>query len=399
MPTSPLTDIPRDDLNQMAGLYIHIPFCKKKCSYCDFFSIADVSLKEPFLKALQQEMTMVSQTSSLCFDTLYIGGGTPSLLTPGEVSAIIQKAKAEFRFAEQTEVTLEVNPGTLDPGGLEQYCFAGVNRVNIGVQSFDSRNLEFLGRIHSVNDAVDAIDWSRRAGFHSIGVDLIYGLPDQNRHRWLLDLDRILHFEPEHISCYMLTYEPGTLMMENLNKRVFRPLSEDQGAVLFEATHRYLEKNGYMGYEVSNFSRLESKRNVDNRSKHNRKYWNFSPYLGMGPSAHSYLNHTRYWNHRNVKGYIDAISKGMLPVAEKEVLTETQQMIETIYLGLRTKEGISIRYFERTFGISFRKIFDKTIEALIEEKMIGISEKRCFLTQKGMVFSDSIANRFIQVLP
>lgn len=383
----------------MAGLYIHIPFCKKKCPYCDFFSITDVSLKVLFLKALQKEMTMISQTTSLFFDTLYIGGGTPSLLTPVEVSTIIQKAKAAFRFVQQTEVTLEVNPGALDPGELEQYCFAGVNRINIGVQSFDSHNLKFLGRIHRANDAVDAIKWSRRAGFQSIGIDLIYGLPGQNKRRWLSDLDHTLHFEPEHISCYMLTYEHGTLMAENLNKGSFRSLSEDRGAVLFQATHHFLERNGYKGYELSNFARIDTEKNVDNRSKHNRKYWNFSPYLGMGPSAHSYLNRMRYWNQRNVKAYIDALSTGMLPVAGKEVLTETQQMIEAIYLGLRTKEGISIPHFDRTFGISFRQIFDETGKALIEQKMIVMSEKRCFLTPKGMVLSDSIVNRFIQALP
>lgn len=400
MPSSPLCHHPRDNPASRAGLYVHIPFCKKRCPYCDFYSVTDLALKEPFLTALEREMSIRSHTThNLIFDTLYIGGGTPSLIRPAEVDRIIRLAKAVFRLAAQVEVTLEVNPGTIDSRQLSQYVSAGVNRIHIGVQSFDPRNLELLGRIHGVKDAENALRWSRKAGFKTVGMDLIYGLPDQQKDQWIQDLKRALDFEPEHISCYMLTYEPGTRMTQNRDWGFFTALSQSRSAALFEATHRFLKENGYLAYELSNFARLDADKTVDNRSKHNQKYWHFLPYLGMGPSAHSYVNRTRWWNQPDVRAYVETIQAGRLPVAETEDLTQTQQMIETIYLGLRTAEGVSIRQFDAAFGISFHQVFEKPLEALMGQDAINIFENRCFLTQKGKVLADSITDQLIQALP
>lgn len=320
-------------------------------------------------------------------------------MRPVEVGRIIDHAKTVFRIAPPAEVTLEVNPGTVNLRQLEQYVSAGVNRVHIGIQSFDPDHLKFLGRIHGAKDAADALEWSRRAGFKTVGLDLIYGLPGQKRGQWVRDLTYALDFEPEHISCYMLTYEPRTRMTRNRDQGILDALPQNRRAVLFETTHRFLEENGYAGYELSNFARLDVGKDVSNRSRHNQKYWHFLPYLGMGPSAHSYVNRTRWWNRPDVTAYIKAIRSGRLPVAETEVLTRPQQMIETIYLGLRTDEGVSIEKFDRLFGISFQEVLEEPLTALISQGLVKISEDGCFLSQKGKVLADSIAERLIQELP
>ncbi len=378
-----------EDHIEPAGLYIHVPFCVKKCPYCDFYSIEDHTLIQAYIEALLYEMFMVSDTS-LLFDTIYFGGGTPSVLTSENISRIIEVANRTFQFQNNTEITLEVNPGTVTPGRLKGYGQAGVNRLNIGVQSFDERNLQFLGRIHSANEAVLAVELADREGFANIGLDLIYGVPGQTKESWLSDLRMAINLKPEHLSCYMLTYEPGTQMERDMLAHRFEQLDEGLSGALFKKTIDFLDSNGYFQYEVSNFAR-----SVEGMSRHNRKYWSFVPYIGLGPSAHSFNNSVRYWNIRSVKKYIREANAGRQPVDAKEVLNRDQRIMEAIFLGLRQKEGITIDTFNKICEVDFIKIFGEVISDLKKKGFLKLSQNKCSLTKKGMLFLDSIVSIFV----
>ncbi len=367
--------------SQPAGLYIHIPFCLKKCPYCDFYSITDLSLRPAFLDALASEMNMTRKLDKV-FDTLYIGGGTPSVLNIKIIDNIIKTAHECFNIPSNAEITLEVNPGTVTLEQLKGYRQAGVNRVNMGVQSFNSANLDFLARIHSAKDARMAVKWAQKAGYENIGLDLIYGIPDQTKSSWLKDLHSALEFHPQHLSCYMLSFEPGTPMHKDLQNRIFNPLPEHLVCELFETTRSFLNANGYVQYETSNFAHEvidESgiKSAQSNLSRHNVKYWNFSPYIGLGPSAHSFIEPQRFWNHSNVKKYIQELSKGRLPRAGKESLSREQLMIEAVYLGLRQTKGIVVDAFDKKFSVNFKAMFTGVIADLEQKGLVKMSQNRC----------------------
>ena len=378
-----------------AGLYIHIPFCVKKCPYCDFYSITDRSLLPAFADALISEMRM-TRDQNLTFDTLYMGGGTPSILDTKTIGQIIETARQSYEILPLAEITLEVNPGTVSLKQFEEYRCSGINRINIGVQSFDSLNLQFLGRIHSGRDAYAAITWARRAGFENIGLDLIYGIPNQTKTSWLKDLKLAIESEPRHLSCYMLSFEPGTPLYTDLQKDRLRPLAEPRVCEMFEITLEFLSDHGYVQYEISNFAResLNSsglKSSEPNRSQHNMKYWNFAPYIGLGPSAHSFLKPKRYWNYADVKEYIQDLDAGTLPRAGEEQLSMEQFIIEAIYLGLRQTQGILIDGFDKKFDVSFKAMFEESLNRLEAEGLIKLTQNRCALTTRGMLYLDSIA--------
>jgi len=376
---------------KQTGIYVRIPFCIKKCPYCDFYSITDQSLKQPFIEALIREMQMVSSPSLVC-DTLYFGGGTPSVFKAKNIERIIENAYRLFNFLHDTEITIEVNPGTVKHEHLTEYKSVGINRINIGVQSFNDEFLNFLGRIHSSNDADLTIRGARKAGFDNIGIDLIYGIPGQTKKMWLSDLQSAIEFEPEHLSCYMLTYEKGTPLDRERRQGRFKPVADSLLAELFETTMEYLTAHGYVQYEISNFAK-----NASRISRHNFKYWSFSPYLGFGPSAHSFIEPRRYWNCRSVKKYIENIKEGRVPIEEKELLSKEQRMMEMIYLGLRKTDGIDIDAIDENLGINFRQIFAEKIKQLEEDGYIlPIQPKNhCALSRKGMLFLDSIAPMFM----
>jgi oxygen-independent coproporphyrinogen-3 oxidase len=381
-----------------AGLYIHIPFCVKKCPYCDFYSITDGSLYPAFMNALISEMRM-TRDPNLTFDTLYMGGGTPSVLDAKTIKKIIETARQSYEILPHAEITLEVNPGTVSLKQFEGYRCSGVNRVNIGVQSFDPVNLQFLGRIHSGDDAHAAVTWAQKAGFENLGLDLIYGIPNQTKKLWLKDLKLAIEFEPRHLSCYMLSFEPGTPLYNDLQEDRLKPLAESQVCELFETTLEFLSDHGYVQYEISNFAHKSInssglKSAECNRSRHNMKYWNFIPYIGLGPSAHSFLEPKRYWNCADVEKYIQDLNAGRLPRAGEERLSMEQLMIEAIYLGLRQTKGILIDVFDKKFGVTFKTMFKDTIDVLESKGLIELSQNRCALTSRGMLYLDSIAAMF-----
>ncbi len=374
------------------GVYLHIPFCKKKCPYCGFYSITDLGLTDSFIKAAKKEMSLI-EIPSAPVDSIYFGGGTPSLLDVCDICVLLDEIRRRFQVAQDVEITLEANPGTLSCEKLLGYQRAGVNRLNIGVQSFQDAMLGFLGRIHEASQGFDAFYAARDAGFQNIGMDLIYGLPGQTPGLWREDLERAIRLSPEHLSCYMLTYEPGTPMEADLKKGAFRPLSESAAADLFDLTGRFLEDRGYFRYEVSNFSI-----SFRTRSRHNLKYWSRDPYIGLGPSAHSFVENRRFWNVRSVEEYLKQVESGRAPVAGMEVLDDRQQMMEAISLGFRCTDGIRVEAFENRFGVDFQGLFKEVI--LFYESMgyLRFADGRCRLTPKGIRFADGIAQGFVDRL-
>lgn len=377
---------------QAGGIYVHIPYCVRKCPYCDFYSSVDHSSVPLFLECLEREIAMVGDTD-LVFDTIYFGGGTPSILAPEDIARIIETIHRHFHIRADVETTLEVNPGTVTREGLAKYRRAGVNRLNIGVQSFNSANLEFLGRIHSVEEAASAIEWARQAGYDNIGIDLIYGLPGQSKRTWLADLNRAVEAEVSHLSCYILTCESETPLGRDVDAGLTK--MPDDGAVreLFDTTIEFLTNNGFRQYEISNFGRQTTDGDDANYSRHNQKYWSLAPYLGLGPSAHSFRSPERRWNHRSIETYVSQIRAGKSPIAEKETLTREQMIMEAIYLGLRTTRGVDLEEFEKMFKIRFEDVFKPEISNFKQEGLLKLTDTCCALTPKGLAYHDSIAAR------
>ncbi|MFC1505190.1 radical SAM family heme chaperone HemW [Thermodesulfobacteriota bacterium] len=377
-----------------SGLYIHIPFCVRKCPYCDFCSITDSSLQTPYVEALLLEIQMHAPQATI-FDTLYLGGGTPSILAVTAIERILGAVGRAYNFQVQAEITIEINPGTIDTRTLSAYRRAGINRVNIGVQSFEPANLIFLGRIHSAAQSVAAIKAAREAGFDNIGIDLIYGLPDQTESAWQADLVKALEFQPEHLACYMLTYESGTPLDEaRQNGRVI-PLTEDRSARLLALTQQILTPRDYAQYEISNFARIVHGDPDTFRSRHNLKYWSMAPYLGLGPGAHSYAHPIRWWNLEQVPAYIAALDAGRRPIAGRERLNREQQMMEALYLGLRKTVGIDVAAFEKRFAVDFKGHLGQPLADMAQEGVLTLSDNRCALTPKGMRLLDSVLARLV----
>ncbi|MFW5901873.1 MAG: radical SAM family heme chaperone HemW, partial [Thermodesulfobacteriota bacterium] len=368
-----------------------------KCPYCDFYSITDTASRmeewmDAWLAACLDEIRMAEKPCGMA-DTIYMGGGTPSLLGARRIGRLLDGIGAHFAMGTDIEVTLEVNPGTVNADVLRDYRAAGVNRLNIGVQTFDDENLRFLGRIHSSEEAFRSVRGAQQTGFDNIGLDLIYALPGQTRKAWQKDLETALAFSPAHLSCYSLTYAPGTPMTQALERGEFDPLPEEACADLFLFTHDLLASRGYPPYEISNFAR-----NAFSQSRHNRKYWEDAAYIGLGPAAHSYNRGRRWWNVASVDGYADLLRAGRLPVLETERLSAAQMMIEAVYLGLRRTAGISTEDFASRFGVDFKIRFADALDHYLKAGCLCLTPDTCTLTRTGMLYADTIAAGFIDCL-
>ncbi len=376
------------------GIYIHVPFCRAKCPYCDFYSVTDHGLIPDYIEALLAELNLYRHGVPRA-DTLYFGGGTPSVMAPRQIARILDAVHDCFSVAPDVEVTLEVNPGTVNKSALAAYREAGINRLNIGLQSIDDQVLIFLGRIHSAKDGVDTYRWSRDVGFDNVGLDLIYGVPGQTRNRWEAQMADIVELAPEHLSCYTLTMEPGTPMTAMVQNGQIQPLDERTAGELFSATATYLNRNGYHQYEISNFARNTAGGTIDWRSRHNRKYWTFAPYLGFGPAAHSFLDNRRWWNHRSLDYYLADLKAGKRPVAETETLTREQQIIEYVYLGLRQTDGIDAMGFASRYNADFFDHFEPAATRLVSEGLVEKTSERIRLTDRGMRYLESVVDRLL----
>ena len=375
-----------------AGIYIHIPFCERKCRYCDFYSVEAPGRFGTYRTGVLAEISR-RREAAFAVDSIAFGGGTPSLLPPAFYAQLLEALDAAFPLADDIEVTLEANPGTVDPSSLAGYRRAGVNRINLGVQSFDDGQLRFLGRIHSAAQAREAVAMARRAGFDNLGIDLIYGLPGQTVPAWQSNLAQALSLAPDHLACYVLTYAPNTPLMADRRAAGHRPADEATVAALFEATAETLDAAGFDHYEISNHAAAAGR-----RSRHNLKYWTRAPYLGFGPSAHSFQPPRRSWNVADLAVYLERLARGVRPEDEGEELTRTQEMIETVFLGLRLAAGIDLAAFARQFGMPLEERAAAVLPALVADGFLLQTPDRLMPTRKGMRFHDSISARLTGVL-
>ena len=371
--------------NEQAGLYIHIPFCKSKCGYCSFYSVKSLNLIPDFTSALKKEMKLYTKLFK-SFDTVYFGGGTPSLLTPQQIKLILKTVSKFYKIDPGAEITLEVNPGDMTLEYFRALRSLGINRLNIGIQSLDNQLLKYLGRRHSASDALASMDAAREAGFTNIGIDLIYGVQQQNLKSWDKTLQKAITLKPEHISCYQLSLAPKTPLYQTYQNQSIKLPSNEQQAKYFFSTSETLENAGYLHYEVSNFARAESL-----KSKHNMKYWQHAPYLGLGPAAHSFLHNKRWWNKPAVASYIKDILKNKMPVEEQESLTPSQLQLEALFLGLRTHAGIDLNLYKTKYAADLLEDKKSIIASLIINNLVEIKDGFLRPTRAGMAVADSLA--------
>jgi oxygen-independent coproporphyrinogen-3 oxidase len=380
--------------NYLPGLYIHIPFCKCKCPYCDFYSVIDETLISAYLAALDAESRLYREQFP-AFDSLFLGGGTPSLLNAGQLGALMASLRRQFAFAPDTEITLEANPDDITADKLAVFRELGINRLSLGVQSFDEAELRFLGRRHTAGQTLAAIDLIRVAGFTNLGLDLMYGLPGQSLDAWTHTLETALSFNPEHLSCYQLTIEVGgtpalrTPMARRVARGEISLPDEESQREFFLLTANFLTARGYIHYEVANFARQGPQAgSLCYCCRHNLKYWTRTPYLGLGPAAHSFDGRRRWWNVSSVGDYCSSLNTGAAPVAGEETLTPEQVRLETLALGFRTREGVSLATIrERPGG-------DAMVAALTQAGLVRVDGGRVIATAQGLVVADRLALEF-----
>ena len=372
----------------MAGIYVHIPFCKQACHYCNFHFSTTLASKDAFIEALLKEITLRKDyLQNEEVNTIYFGGGTPSLLKVQEINQIIKTISGSFRLGGDLEITLEVNPDDIaskDLRFLTDLRSTGINRISIGIQSFDSEDLKFMNRSHCNEQALRAIENCLNSGYHNINADLIYGTPTLTDKNWEHNLFRLVDFEVPHISAYALTVEEKTALHSFIKKGEIKAIDDVKVAAQFEMLVEILTNNNFMHYEISNFA-IEGF-----ISRHNTSYWQNQNYLGFGPSAHSYNGNTRQWNVANNRRYIDQIMKN-IPDFELETLSLKNKYNEYILTSLRTMWGIDLFYLKENFGKAIGKHFLKQVQKHINNSIFLI-DKNYILTKDGKLFADRIAS-------
>lgn len=370
----------------MAGIYVHIPFCGYACSYCDFYFTTHLNFKNDFLKALFKEIDFrKSFLKNETVNTIYFGGGTPSKLTAEEITSIINKLNDCFEVNPNAEITLEANPDDINLDTAKQYRAAGLNRLSMGIQSFHNTELDLLGRQHSAQKAIDAVEAIREAGFDNFNLDLIYGVPNSDLDSWNENLEQIIALGPNHISSYCLTIEEGTKLDYQIKKgRVTLP-NEEIIVKQFKLLIQKLNNAGYEHYEISNFAK------PGKLSKHNTSYWSGVQYLGLGPSAHSYDGVNRYFNVANSPKYIEQIKKG-IPEIERETLSINDQFNEFVMTRLRTHWGISKSKIKKLYGDSHLAQLKTDINCYLNSGDLKEDSDSIKLTEKGKLIADKIAS-------
>ena len=354
-----------------AGLYIHVPFCASKCPYCDFFSVAETDKIDSWLEALCRELELYREQFPR-FETVYLGGGTPSLLSDLQLGILMDHIRRSVLIDDGAEYTIEVNPDDVSREKAHALKALGFNRLSIGVQSFDDRLLGLLKRRHNAEQACAAIEHAAVAGFDSISLDLMFGLPGQD---WEGELAQAVGFEPGHLSCYQLTVKPGTPFHALHQSGELEIASDETLVQLFMLTDTILENFSYVHYEVSNFAR-----DAEHEARHNSRYWQHLPYLGLGPSAHSFDGHTRWWNTSSLPEYCSSLAAGS-PVAGRETLNPEQLRLERLMLGMRTQRGIAVEDVRADASV---------LERLETAGLVVVQDGRVMPTARGMLFADRL---------
>ena len=416
----------------MAGIYIHIPFCKSKCGYCGFYSRPSLKLNDKFLEALKEEIVarkdylkpgchcgLDPQSPKLegshdipSISTIYFGGGTPSLLSMTEIESLLSLINKHYPIDSNAEITLEANPDTLSPEYLQALRQMGVNRLSIGIQSFFDNDLRYLGRRHDAHHARQCLDWAKQAGFENISIDLIYGLPTSNAEQWNQNLDIFFAYDLPHLSAYALTLEPNSILTKQIELGKAMPITDDDALHDYDILCHRTKENGFLHYEISNFCKSRM------HSKHNASYWFGTPYLGLGPSAHSYDGASRQWNVASVEHYCDAIrhcedrsnpdielssldcfivpprndaKRVQEPFVEIERLTSEQLYNEYVMLRLRTHWGIDLKWLKREMGERFSTYCERQAQPLVAQGRLSQTREFLYLTDAQMLFADGVA--------
>ena len=400
----------------MAGIYIHVPFCKSKCGYCGFYSLPSLKQKACFLEALKAEI--VRQKDYLqCGElrakpvmrpalkddhdiapihTLYFGGGTPSLLSVNEIGDILHLIRDIYTVTNDAEITLEANPDTLSLEYLQGLRNIGVNRLSIGIQSFFDNDLQYLGRKHDSSHAKQCLEWAKQSGFSNISIDLIYGLPSSNAKQWSQNLDIFFSYCLPHLSAYALTLERNSILTKQIEQGKTLPINDDDALRDYDILCQRTKEKGYLHYEISNFCHMGM------HSKHNASYWFGTPYLGLGPSAHSFDGHSRQWNVASVEKYCQNVSEpadaehgrnAEEPTLEKEHLSPEQLYDEYVMLRLRTHWGIDLKWLKREMGERFSSYCEQQALPLVAQGIISQTREFLYLNDQQMLFADGIAEK------
>ena len=374
----------------MAGIYIHIPFCKRACHYCNFHFSVSQNLLPQMVDAIMQEAELRNDYINENISTVYFGGGTPSLLSIGNLQLIIDKIYSLFDVDADAEITLEANPDDINEEKLKDWKTVGINRLSIGVQSFFEDDLEWMNRAHNATQAYKSIELAMQHNFNNISIDLIYGTPYLTDEQWLQNLETAKQLNVPHLSCYALTVEPNTALQKMIALHKKENVDAEKQSRHFEILMQWASENNYEHYEISNFAKPGF------RSKHNSSYWQGKPYLGLGPSAHSYNGTSRQWNVANNALYIESINENIVPF-EIETLTSTQKINEYIMTALRTVEGITT---ERLNTLSNEKIISSIMndaQKFIQQNLMVTENGALILTKKGKLFADGIAADLFRV--
>jgi len=372
-------------LEHMASIYIHIPFCKQACHYCDFHFSTTMGKKEEMITAIISELEMrKAEFENDEVSNLYFGGGTPSVLNTAEIEQIIDACYAHYKIQEDPEITLEANPDDLTEQKIRELAASPINRLSIGVQSFYEEDLKLMNRAHNAQEAIDCLRLTR-ASFPNSSLDLIYGIPGMSNERWEENIDKALALDLPHISAYALTVEPKTALENFIKKGIVPPVEDEVAQEHHELLIRKMEAAGYENYEFSNFAK------PGYHSRNNTAYWQGKKYIGIGPSAHSYNGKRRAWNINNNPKYIKAIAAGELP-QEVEELSLTDQYNEYVMTRLRTQYGVSLLEIKTQYGERFYNYFLEHAQKHIEEHLLFIEEDRVYVSKKGKFLSDGIAS-------
>jgi oxygen-independent coproporphyrinogen III oxidase len=377
------------------GLYIHFPFCTRKCFYCDFYSITDLSQTEKFLEYLAREIEIFFnkyRNMQFHIDTLFLGGGTPSLLKPEQLGLILNNIKKHVELNDGAEITVECNPGTKISEYMKEYKELGINRLSIGVQSFNDDELKFLQRIHDSETAIETIKAARLAGFDNINIDLIFSLPGQSKEKLSRSLDKALELDIDHISAYSLIYEEGTPLHRGWSHGLIKKNEDEYESEFYYYLIHELAKRGFEQYEVSNFAKPGKK------CRHNLNYWNSGEYISFGPSAHGFLDGKRYGNVRSLNKYYDVLDKNELPRDFEEILSKKEELTENIFLSLRA-EGVNVTEFNNKFNTDLLTDCRAELDEFAKSGLlVDNNEKIIKLTPRGYALCDSVCIKLIEVM-
>lgn len=373
-----------------SALYIHIPFCDHKCIYCDFYSIITSDNIPTFLNALKKEIEYFSNLYSeqRFFSSIFFGGGTPSLMSPAYLEEIILHLKKYFTLSDNAEITMETNPGTVDKSKLKEFKDAGINRISIGIQSFDEEDLKFLTRIHDRQTAINTVFNAAESGFENISIDLIFNLPGQTKDKWKSNLNIAASLPLKHLSAYSLILERGTILNKMVLDGKVKIQDDDYDADLYQTTIEFLLSNGFYQYEVSNFTK------PGYECVHNNAYWRYRDYLGLGTSAHSFVNNKRWWNYSSLKKYIREIETNKNAIMNFENISSSQMHDEYVMLALRSS-GLDLSDYKLRFGYDWIKKNNDYFELLKNQNLLVINDDLIKLTAKGYAICDEILKNIL----